>query len=293
MRKKAIWVLQLVIVCVILGVVLSGCGPIKSTKCVTQITENCKAGYAKVNGITMYYEVHGSGEPLFILHGLGDSIETMKYGIIALSENYQVIAVDTRGHGRTTYSDELLSNELFAKDFIALMDILEIDKAHVVGLSDGGVTGLTMAIYYPDRVNKLVTIGANFSPDGMTDLVIEYMSNPENIEWVSVTPIYRKYAPDPSKWHDLIEKMWEMSLSGPNYTQDELGKIQAPVLVMLGERDNLIRVEHTEELDRMIPNSILNIVPKAGHNVFEINSQYASGVVDVANESILEFLMAE
>ncbi|MBC8334307.1 MAG: alpha/beta fold hydrolase [Anaerolineales bacterium] len=187
MRKKTIWKSQLVIVCVILGLVISGCGPIKSTECLTQITENCEAGYAKVNDITMYYEVHGSGEPLLVLHGSSGSIEDMKNGVVELSKNYQVIAVDTRGHGRTTDSDQPFSYELFAKDFIALMDLLEIDRAHILGLSDGGITGLTMAIYYPDRVNKLVTIGANFTPDGLTDLEIEFLSDSENIKKVHVS----------------------------------------------------------------------------------------------------------
>lgn len=84
-----------------------------------------------------------------------------------------------------------------------------------------------------------------------------------------------------------------MMLSEPNYTQEDLGKIQAPVLVMLGEKDDFIRVEHTEELDRMISNSTLLIVPYAGHNVFELNSQKSVDVVDAVNETILEFLMME
>jgi len=293
MRKKAIWKLQLTIVCIILGVVITGCGPIKSTECVTKITENCEAGLAKVNDITMYYEVHGSGEPIFVLHGAGDSIELMKNGIVALSENYRVIAVDSRGHGRTTDSDQPFSNELFAKDIIELMNLLEIDKAHIMGLSDGGVTGLAIAINYPDRINKLVTIGANFTPDGLTDLVIEFISDNENIENVPVSPVYEKYAPDPSKWPILIERLWQITLSGPNYTQDDLGKIQAPVLVMMGERDKFIRVEHTEELHRMITNSTLFIVPKTGHNVFEVNQYIERDALDVAIEAIVKFLMTE
>ena len=293
MRKKALCGMQLTIILVILGVIISGCGPIRSTECVTKITENCEAGLAKANDITMYYEVHGSGEPIFVLHGAGDSIEVMRHGIVALSENYRVIAVDTRGHGRTTDSDQPFSNELFAKDITELMDSLEIDKAHIIGLSDGGITGLTIAINYPDRINKLVTIGANFTPDGLTDLVIEFISDSENIEELQVPPVYLNYAPDPSKWPLLIEKLWRMTLSGPNYTQEDLGKIQAPVLVMLGERDEFIRVEHTKELHRSITNSSLFIVPKAGHNVFELSYTGARDVVDEVNDAILEFLMTE
>ena len=293
MVKNTFRKLYLIIVYAFLGVVISGCSPIRSTECVTKITENCEAGLAKVNDITMYYEVHGSGEPIFVLHGAGDSIEVMKNGIVALSENYRVIAVDSRGHGRTTDSDQPFSNELFAIDIIELMTLLEIDKAHIIGLSDGGVTGLTIAINYPDRINKLVTIGANFTPDGLADGLIEFMSDNENVEYVPVSPVYKKYAPDPSKWPLLHEKLWQMTLSGPNYTQEDLGKIQAPVLVMLGKSDRLIRVEHTKELHRSITNSILFIVPKAGHNVFELSYSGARDVVDEANEAILEFLMTE
>ena len=160
-------------------------------------------------------------------------------------------------------------------------------------MSDGGVTGLTIAINYPDRIIKLVTIGANFTPDGLTDLVIGTISDSENIEKLQVSSVYEKYAPDPSKWPILIERLWQMTLSGPNYTQDDLGKIQAPVLVMMGERDKFIRVEHTEELHRMITNSTLFIVPKAEHNVFEVNQYFSRDVIDEVNKAILEFLMTK
>ncbi len=293
MKKNTFRKLVIFFVYSIFFVVISGCSSIEATECVTQITENCEAGLAKVNDITMYYEVHGTGEPLIVLHGAGDSIETMKHGIVALSKHYRVIAVDTRGHGRTTDSDQPFSNELFAKDIIELMTLLEIDRAHILGLSDGGVTGLTIAINYPDRINKLVTIGANFTPDGLTDMVVEFISNSENVGEVPVSSVYEKYAPDPSQWPILTKKLWQMNLSGPNYKQQDLEKIQAPVLVMMGERDKFIRVEHTEELHRMIPDSTLFIVPIAEHNVFEINNVVDRKVVDEVNEAILEFLMTE
>lgn len=260
----------------------------RATECVTRITENCTANFTKVNDISMYYEIHGLGEPLIMLHGAADSIESMRYAIIALSENYRVIAVDTRGHGRSTDSDQPFSYDLFAKDILELMDLLEIDKAHIVGLSDGGITGLTIAITYPDRINKLVTVGANFSPEGLTDLVIERMSSGEFFD-NSPSYTYERFAPDPSKWPDLIEKLRQMILSEPNYTQDDLGKIRTPVLVMLGEGDKFIRIDHTEELHRMIEDSTLFIVSKAEHNVFD----GYSGNPDAANEAILEFLVAE
>ena len=160
-------------------------------------------------------------------------------------------------------------------------------------MSDGGVTGLTMAIDYPERVDRLVTIGANFSPAGLTDLVTNFMSSPENIENTPISEVYQEYAPDPTHWHVLIEKLWAMTLSGPNYTQVDLAKIQAPVLVMEGERDRFIRFEHTEELSRMIPNASLLIVPQTGHNVFEVNQYVPREAVNVAIEAVLAFLMAE
>ncbi|HSR31256.1 MAG TPA: alpha/beta hydrolase [Anaerolineae bacterium] len=239
----------------------------------------------------MYYEIHGEGEPLIVLHGSADSIETMRNAIVPLAEQYRVIAVDTRGHGRSTDSDHPFSYDLFAKDIIELMDLLEIDRAHIVGLSDGGITGLTIAMTYPDRLDRLVAVGANASPEGLTEIVVEGMRYGAFFE---STPsyAYQRHAPDPSHWRNLTEKLRHMILSEPNFTQDDLAKIQAPVLVMIGENDRFIRIDHTEGLHRMIANSTLFIVPKAGHNVFEVGQQGQRGVVDTALDAILTFLAA-
>ncbi len=289
MTSKTRWGIGLTILGVVLGGVLAGCAANQVRECVTRITEDCIAGLAKVDAIYMYYEIHGEGEPLIVLHGAADSIESMRNAIVPLSGQYRVIAVDTRGHGRSTDSDQPFSYDLFAKDIIELMDLLEIDNAHIVGLSDGGITGLAIAMTYPDRLDRLVAIGANASPEGLTEMVVESISNGA---FFRSTPsyAYQRSAPDPSQWPNLIEKLRHMILSKPNFTQDDLAKIQAPVLVMMGENDRFIRIEHTEALHRMIANSTLFIVPKAGHNVFEVNWYGQLGGLDAALDAILEFL---
>ncbi len=291
MTGKTRWGYRVTILAVVLGGVLAGCAANQARECVTKTTEACIAGLANVDSISMYYEIHGEGEPLVVLHGAADSIETMRNAIVPLSEQYSVIAVDTRGHGRSTDSDLPFGYDLFAKDIIGLMDLLEIDRAHIVGLSDGGITGLAIAMTYPDRLDRLVAVGANASPEGLTEMVVEGMRYGSFFD-SAPSYAYQRYAPDPSQWPNLIGKLRHMILSEPNFTQDDLAKIRAPVMVMMGENDRFIRIEHTEALHRMIANSTLFIVPKAGHNVFEVEYGQRGGV-DAALDAILTFLAAQ
>ena len=268
--KKSMKKLSKIALLFIIGAIAfftSGCGTQESyqaTECLSGIDKDCEAGYAEINDITMYFEIYGTGDPLLIMHGGTGSIEDLQYQIFALSQVYRVIAPDSRGHGRTSDSDQPLSYELMAKDMIALMDLLGLQKVHVVGLSMGGTTGLELAINFPERVDRLVTIGAHFSPEGMPD---EYRTFLETASVEGLTPpsIYKLYAPDPSNWPVLLEKLRVMYLNQPDFTRDELAKVQTPTLVMAGEYDGTVRPEHTEELYQMLGNAEIYIVPHAGH----------------------------
>jgi pimeloyl-ACP methyl ester carboxylesterase len=131
--------------------------------------------YVDVNDIKVYYEVYGEGEPLLLLHGNGGSIENFTYQIPELSKHFKVIAVDSRAQGRTSDSDQEISYALMASDMSELIDKLNLGKVNVVGWSDGGNIGLELAYAHPDKVLKVITVGANYSnenflaaPDSIT-----------------------------------------------------------------------------------------------------------------------------
>jgi pimeloyl-ACP methyl ester carboxylesterase len=229
-----------------------------------------------VDDVIIYYEVFGSGSPVLVLHGGLGSLVDMRYQIESLARNHLVIAPDSRGHGRSTDSAAPLTYAEMAEDMHALLDRLAIRTADIVGWSDGGITGLTLALRYPDRVGRLVVIGANFDPSG---LVSPPLSDP------SVPPAPRAYrwtAPDPAHWPVLYRKVAAMWRTQPRFTLQELGRIRSPTLVMAGEFD-VIQRAHTDTLAAAIPGAQEYIISGATH-------QAPLTHPTVVNARILEFL---
>ncbi len=148
----------------LLAVTSLGCGSDEAEP--VRQTPSTKGPYAHLGDITIYFEVHGSGYPILLLHGGFSNSEIWEHQIRALAKQYKVITMDSRGHGRSTDAEGAITYELLASDAVALLDYLGIGRAHVVGWSDGGVAGLHMGITYPDRLDKLVTIGASAQGPG-------------------------------------------------------------------------------------------------------------------------------
>jgi pimeloyl-ACP methyl ester carboxylesterase len=132
-----------------------------------ELPEPVESGMAPVNDIEMYYAIYGEGEPVILLHGGLGNADYFANQIPVLAAEYQVIAVDSRGHGRSTVTETPIGYALMASDVLALMDFLEIESASIVGWSDGGIIGLDIAINNPDRLNKLIAYGANYTPAGV------------------------------------------------------------------------------------------------------------------------------
>jgi pimeloyl-ACP methyl ester carboxylesterase len=221
--------------------------------------------YAAVNGLNMYYEVHGEGPPLLLLHGGCGSIS--EKWISYFSPRFRVIANEQMGHGRTAdLADRPFHYHGMAEDTVELMRRLGIENAIIVGYSDGGIIGLDIAIHHPERVTKLVLTGANTRHDGYTA---------ENIEWLRtfdpgetpVTEAYARLSPDGAAHWPLLrgrlQRMWNVE---PAYTPDEIRSIQAPTLVIIGDAD-IVTPEHAVEMFRTIPGAQLCVVPHAGHGV--------------------------
>ena len=232
--------------------------------------------YADINGVRIYYKTYGSGRPVLVLHGGLGFIEMMHYQIRALAANRFVIAPDSRAHGRSTDLDAPLSYALMADDMLKLLDSLSIDRTDVVGWSDGGIIGLDLAMHHPERVERLVTIGANYDVDGL-------LHKPVFDGKIPPTPgFYRRNAPDPAHWPVFYTKVISMQQTQPHYSMADLGKIKAPTLVMAGEFD-VIRREHTEQLAKAISDGREDIIKGATHGM-------PFDTPEVVNAHILKFL---
>lgn len=214
----------------------------------------------KINGIGMYYEVYGEGEPLLLIHGNGGNIASMGAQIEHFSKNYQVIVADSRGHGNSELGTDNLTYKQMANDWIELMDRLDLEKVNILGWSDGGIIGLLMAINFPDRVEKLAAMGANIQPD--KSAVRSWAVN-----WVTKLSkfIDQKIAEEDNTKDWFLVKQ-QMSLLGtqPNIPVEDLKKITAAVLILNGDND-IIRNEHAQLIYENIPNAHLCIFPGQTH----------------------------
>ena len=222
---------------------------------------NKKVGkYADVNGIKMYYEEYGTGEPLFLIHGNGGDIKSMEHQIDHFRNKYRVIIADNRGHGQSELNTDSLTYVNIAQDWAALADHLGIEAAHVIGWSDGGILGILLAINHPSTVNKVVAMGANMRPD--TTAIYPWAVN-----WVADT---KRYVETQLKMNSKNEKLniqlQHLNLLGqqPTITKSDLAKIKSPCLIIAGDKD-IIREEHTVELYQGIPKAQLCILPGQTH----------------------------
>lgn len=219
--------------------------------------KNDSAGkYLKLKDTHLYYEVYGTGEPLVLLHGNSGSIKDYYQQIPVLSKQYKIIAVDTRGQGKSKdTSKKDFTYKLFADDVKALADELKLDKVNIVGWSDGGNTGLEFALKYPERLNKLVTIGANAFPEGVEDKLIERFTS------------QMKQLNDMASGETFNERrLLKIMLTEPGISKDDLNKIKSKVLVIAGDRD-VIKPDHTEFISKQIPNAEKKIYKDTTHMV--------------------------
>jgi len=236
--------------------------------------------HAAMDGVRLYYETFGAGPPVLVLHGGTGFLETMHYPITALASDHLVIAPDSRGHGRSTDGPGPLHYDDMVGDMIGLMDRLHIARADIVGWSDGGIIALKLAIGYPDRVGRIVAIGANFDVDGLTCLGPP--PAPGDQELGPARDAYRLLSPTPGHWPVFWRKVDRMWRTEPRLSLMDLGKIHAPVLIIAGELD-IIRRDHTDAMAAAIPGAREMIIAGAGHD----SPLSAPGRVDSA---ILSFL---
>ncbi len=207
----------------------------------TGTTTPFKSGYASVNGLKMYYEIHGAGEPLILLHGGLGATEMFGEILPVLSKTRRVIAVDLQAHGRTADIDRPLSFAAMADDVAGLIKHLGIEKTDVMGYSLGGGVVLRTAIQHPSIVRKLVIVSTTFQRDGWYPEIVAAMGQvgAGAAEQMKQTPMYQLYArvaPNPADWPVLLAKVGELVRKDFDWSK-ELAAIKAPTLLVFGDAD--------------------------------------------------------
>jgi pimeloyl-ACP methyl ester carboxylesterase len=229
------------------------------------------SGYAPVNGLKMYYEIEGTGDPLvFIPPAFGFA---GRESFPELVQNHSVITVDLQGNGRTAdVRERPISIEQYASDVVELLKYLKISKADFLGESYGGDTAAVIAVRYPEFVRRVVTYSATFAPppDTLNPETTQY-DHPPTAETTDIQfqrESYKRVAPDPNYWPKIYDKVASIQWKG--FSKEELASIRAPFLILQGDHD-FVRLEHSVETLKLIPHAELAVIPDASH--FALSSE--------------------
>lgn len=249
-----------------------------SSKHIPYGNNNQTGKFVAVNGVQIYYEIYGKGEPLLLIHGNKTGISGWEPQIESFAKDYQVIAVDCRGRGKSELGSDSLSYIQTANDLAKFLSALNIDSVNIVGKSDGGIIALLMAIHYPERIKKVVAFGTNAVPDStaLFPSVVEEIHN----ERVHAERMIREG--DTSKNWEVEYQRNRMMEFQPHISAEDLHKIAVPVLVMSCDRD-VIKEDHTLWIYKNIPKANLSIFPGEVHGVTRKSP-------DLFNETVLRFL---
>jgi pimeloyl-ACP methyl ester carboxylesterase len=235
--------------------------------------------YAFVDGLNMYYEVHGTGQPLVVLHGAYMTIETMGEIVPSLAETRQVIATELQGHGHTADIDRPLSYEQMADDVAALLRHLEIEEADVFGFSMGGGVALQVGVRHPEVVRKLVVASASYTSDGLYPKVRDTIETitPEVFAGSPIEERYLHTAPNPDDFPTLVAKLKQLYTEPFAWSPEDIRGIVTPTLLIVGDSDGT-RLERAVEMFRLLgggvfgdivglPKSQLAVLPGTAHFV--------------------------
>jgi pimeloyl-ACP methyl ester carboxylesterase len=222
-----------------------------------------RSGHIEANGISIFYAMYGEGPAVILLHGGLANADYWGNQIPALASDHTVITMDTRGNGRTTRDSRPLSYDLMADDVVALMNALGVPKADIVGWSDGAVVGLDLAMRHADRVGKIFAFAVNTRTSGTKHTAILH---PSILAFIGrAHREYNRYSDTPKEHRALVLQTIKMWTTQPNWTDDDLQTITAPVLVVNGQHDETIKQAHAEYVAATIPGAQLLILPGIGH----------------------------
>lgn len=247
--------------------------------------------YLDVGDAKIYYEVYGKGKPILLLHGgmFGYIDEYEKY-IPVLSKNYKVIAIATRGHGKSELGTRKISYELFAEDASKILKNESKEAATIIGFSDGAITSYLFAAQYPSLSNKVISLAGGFGSNWFHKEALESMKDltGESLEkhYPGFVKERKKLMPKPEQWNQFITELNEVNMQ-PVFISDKLAKsIICPVLIIGGDRDDYFRIDNFIHIYKTLPDSQLAIIPKCGH-IDLVNNEI------VLKNLILPFLSTE
>jgi pimeloyl-ACP methyl ester carboxylesterase len=230
-----------------------------------------KGAYAQINGVCIYYERYGRGAPILVLHGGSSHIARQGPLIDLLRPHYEVIAVDTRGHGRSTLDGQPMTYPLLADDMAKLLDELGVGPVTIVGHSDGGTIGFVLAARHPAKVRALAANGAHFRKagrGGLTPRASEWIATitPAMVEtWGDVRRPYERLNPE-ADWDRFAMEIKELWQSETGLAEEDLKAIRCPVLISHGDRDTFVNLADLVWMREQIPGASLYIAPDGGHS---------------------------
>lgn len=235
------------------------------------------SAYAKVNGLEMYYEIHGAdhgvddeeGRPLVLLHGGVLTVDLTFAGVLPdLAAHRRIVAPELQGHGHTADIGREISVAGLASDVVALLDELGVPQADFLGFSLGGLTALEIAVRHPERVGRLALAGAMYTREGVHEEVRagDFSSPllPSQADFQEMADAYAAVAPHPEHFQDFLAKTSAAAQGPLPWTADDLRALRAPTLLVIGDSD-FVRVEHAAEMQRLIPGAQLAVLPATRH----------------------------
>lgn len=221
-----------------------------------------------------YYIEQGKGFPLILLHGNGEDCSYFLHQMEPFAQHFRVLAIDTRGHGKTPRGERPFTIRQFADDLLAFMDQHAIEKAHILGFSDGGNIAMVFALAHPERVERLILNGANLDASG----VKRKIQIPIEIGY-RIARLFAGISPKAKRNAEMLGLM----VNDPNVKPEELARMQCPTLVVAGDKD-MIKDQHTRLIATSIPGAALSIIP-GSHFI-------ANQRPEAFNEVVLRFLLS-
>ena len=239
--------------------------------------------YISIFGTKLYYEEYGQGPPILLLHGGLSSMWYYRFVVPYLSNHFKVITVDSPGHGRSYHSDTL-SYQLLADHFSEMIDLMDLDSVFILGCSDGAIVAMKLAFDRPDKVKRIISDGGLSKLSSYTsigkDWLNEFEPSTRSKSWVDW---YQELNPQGNQWIKFLSDAKVMWSEEVYISDDELAQIKCPTLIIMGDKDYFIPVEHGVEIHRAISGSQLCILPDIGHAV-------CNKKPEIVNEILLDFL---